>query len=804
MEYPLISEYIEVIKTPGDYFEELVYLRPVLDSDGNPVYSGGNFAAVFKMVDEKTGKNYAVKCFLRDQERRTESYRLISEELSKVDSPYLTTIRYLEDELYVKSRATVDTQFPVLLMDWVDGVNLNDYIKANLRNRFALNILSYRFSLLAKWLIEQPFAHGDLKPDNILIRKDGSIVLVDYDGMFFPAMAGQKARELGSPDFRHPLRNENDFDKHIDDLAISSILLSIKAIAKSPGLMDDFGTGDRLLFKEMDYRSYNDSIVFNRLKLLSEGESVARLKPLIALLEIAIIQKYLSPKDYDIILSTLPTTINRIPMGHETFTIPDGFKTIGNMCAYHNELLREIHIPDSVTEIKESAFYKCISLSNIIIPQKVDTIERDAFSDCTSLKSVTLPDSLKIIGVNAFSGCKSLITITIPNTVISIGSGAFEDCKSLTEISIPDGVEKICSSSFAGCSSLKKIIIPESVSVIEWNAFKDCKSLIDIKLPDNLCKIGGGAFWGCKSLTRISIPKSTTEIGSNIFADCDSLKTIYFHNNKGPRINSSIFSGPDYLKRVKIYIPQGSRKYYYFCDSILFEGNEQSYRTEDGKIMHNGHEYVDLGLSVKWATCNLGASMPEIYGDKFGWSSEYDSGFSLINRFSGNKKYVLKEANSLSLSSINNMGDMIGLRRARLSSIPAHGTVAYKQYLSRMSTIFITDDIANKKWGGNWHIPSALDFEELINNCTWEMVNQKGIAGCKITSKKRGYTNRFIFIPADNYWSNNYNTHPFECALLLWLWSFSNNINQVMTTVFEINDCQLLLQNVYIRPVCKI
>ena len=197
MNYPLISEYIEAIKSAEDNFEELSYLRPVLGADGLPVMTGGNFAEVFKMKDVKTGKFYAVKCFTKEQKGRAEAYRQISEELKNVSSPYLTTVQYLEKELFVDTDQTKETEFPVLLMDWVDGKTLDKYLRENLGNQYALEMLAYRFCQLAQWLLPQPFAHGDLKPDNIIVREDGALVLVDYDGMFVPAMRGQQARELG-------------------------------------------------------------------------------------------------------------------------------------------------------------------------------------------------------------------------------------------------------------------------------------------------------------------------------------------------------------------------------------------------------------------------------------------------------------------------------------------------------------------------------------------------------------------------------------------------------------------------------
>ena len=197
MNYPLILEYIEAIKSAEDNFEELSYLRPVLGDDGLPVMTSGNFAVVFKMKDEQSGKFYAVKCFTKEQEERNESYKLIADELEFVSSNYLTPIRFLEKELFVDTDQTTETEFPVLLMDWVDGIPMDKYIRENINNQYSLEMLAFRFSKLATWLLAQPFAHGDLKPDNILVKEDGSIVIVDYDGMYVPAMKGQKARELG-------------------------------------------------------------------------------------------------------------------------------------------------------------------------------------------------------------------------------------------------------------------------------------------------------------------------------------------------------------------------------------------------------------------------------------------------------------------------------------------------------------------------------------------------------------------------------------------------------------------------------
>lgn len=303
--YPSISQYMDTIKqaaiAPDEYFDKLKYLQPVLDSNGDPIMSSGNFAVVFKMKDE-SGKQYAVRCFHRAQQGREKNYKLICDELAKVSSPYLSPIKYYEKELFIDT-----DEYPVLLMDWVDGTTLDKYIRKVLDDKKALRQLIDNFRKLSIWLLSQPFAHGDLKPDNILVKKDGSLVLVDYDGMYVPAMQGQRAREIGSPDFRSPLRTEMDFDKNIDNFPIVSILLSLELQLESKDYLSDYGAEDRLLFSKADYdclensemykiaySSYNDDISELALELksiINNNEEAARLITLLKRKETRKIEK---------------------------------------------------------------------------------------------------------------------------------------------------------------------------------------------------------------------------------------------------------------------------------------------------------------------------------------------------------------------------------------------------------------------------------------------------------------------------------------------------------------------------------
>ncbi len=272
--YPTIGQYTEAIKesakAPDEYFDKLKNLCPVLDDNGEPIMSSGNFAVVFKMKDEY-GKQYAVRCFHRAQLGREKNYKLICEELAKVSSPYISPIRYYDKELFIESG-----EYPVLLMDWVEGMTLDKYIRKVINDKRAINQLATNFKKLAIWLLNQPFAHGDLKPDNILVKNDGSLVLVDYDGIFVPAMQGQTAREMGSPDFRNPSRTEEDFNKDIDNFPIVSILLSLELIAAKSEYLERFGKEDRLLFSHDDYLNLRGSGIFKRA-LTSYADDIPEL-----------------------------------------------------------------------------------------------------------------------------------------------------------------------------------------------------------------------------------------------------------------------------------------------------------------------------------------------------------------------------------------------------------------------------------------------------------------------------------------------------------------------------------------------
>ena len=476
MQYPLISEYLAAIREANDNLDKLRHLVPVLDKYGEPYRSSGAFAVVFKMKDEQTGKCYALKCFTEEQEGRAEAYRQIAEELEFVDSPYITSVKYLEKELFVDSNCE-DEEFPVLLMDWIEGETMETYVAANYTDTHAMSMLCYRFCKMAAWLRSQSFAHGDIKPDNIMVRPDGTLTLVDYDGMFVPAMKGQKSPAVGTKDFSHPLRTIDDFNETIDDFALASIALSLKAISLDPSLLHTYGASDRLLFSAADYIDLSKSKTFTALQgLLADEEA----RTLLSMFLLASAKKNLSmcsfrlfglqkPKEEEV-WNTEVTDEDLKNAVEDEFGVKYS-KDWKRLLKAPESLSGKYSIRKGVKVIGDHAFFSRRSLTNINIPNSVTTIGHSAFAFCDSLTSINIPNSVTTIGDSAFGGCKSLTNINIPNSVTTIGDSAFAFCDSLTNINIPNSVTTIGNWGLGACKFLTSITIPNSVVTIIGNPF---------------------------------------------------------------------------------------------------------------------------------------------------------------------------------------------------------------------------------------------------------------------------------------------------------------------------------------------
>ena len=473
MQYPLISEYVKAIQDAGDNLEQLAYLTPVLDDHGEPYRSSGAFAVVFKMQDKSTGKYYALKCFTEEQEGRADAYRQIADELDMVDSPYITSVKYMEKELFVDSQCEED-EFPVLLMDWVEGETMEAYIASNCHNQSAMSMLCYRFGKMAAWIRTQSFAHGDIKPDNIIVRPDGSLALVDYDGMFVSSMKGSKSPTIGTKDFCHPLRTVDDFDETIDDFSLASIALSLKAISMNSTLLDTYGASDRLLFSEKDYRNPSNSKVISALQELMCDKDFCTLYSLFML---ALARKELSACSFRLFIGEKPILLQTIEdlstevtedEWNEAFIDEKGVKYSKDgrkLLKAPQELKGCYSFKEGIRIICDRAFDWCCSLSNIVIPDSVASIGKEAFLYCISLESISIPKSVICLNDNPFVDWDGKLECLSPDFI-------YED-----DILFNKDKSRIIS--FRN-QNIKSYVIPNSVTSIGDSAFEGCNFQNDI------------------------------------------------------------------------------------------------------------------------------------------------------------------------------------------------------------------------------------------------------------------------------------------------------------------------------------
>ena len=563
MQYPLISEYVRAIQDANNNLDKLAHLVPVQDDHGEPYRSSGAFAVVFKMKDEQTGKCYALKCFTEDQEGRAEAYRQIADELEFVDSSYITSVKYLEKEIFVDSSCEED-EFPVLLMDWIDGETMESYIAENYQDNYAMAMLCYRFCKMAAWLRSQPFAHGDIKPDNIMVRPDRNLTLVDYDGMFVPAMKGQKSPTIGTKDFSHPLRTVDDFDETIDDFALASIALSLKAISLKSSLLDEYGAADRLLFSAEDYRDLSKSKVLAALHELMNDEEVNMF---LSMFLLANAKKNLGLCSFRLFNLYKPNNdIQELSLMKGRCNDEQIRKKIESITSLTDEDRKKSVVLFNVAysaDGKKLVSARCdwgieFNISNFVVDAGVEIICDGAFDGCYSLTQVKLPAGLKYIGANAFRNC-SLTEVLMPNTVLGIGSKAFNSCTDLQNISISDNLVYLGTGVFDNCRRLEKLVLPKSLSVISGNPFFNWHGNLQIvsdsfvyeqsilydisktkilaclsteksiKIPSSVSVIGDFAFCGC-SFETVSMPTSIEYVGKCAFLNRyeDDLETTNY------------------------------------------------------------------------------------------------------------------------------------------------------------------------------------------------------------------------------------------------------------------------------------
>jgi Ser/Thr protein kinase RdoA (MazF antagonist) len=211
MPWPTSQDYFEAVQNPQLNFgeAELRLGKPRLSPMGLPIVMSGNFADVYP-IECPVNRTYAVKCFTREVPGQRDRYREISAHLQQVKLPFTVEFSYLDGEQGIRIRGQ---WYPVLKMEWVEGTTLNQFVSENVQKPQMLEALGQLWVQLAQKLRDARIAHADLQHGNVLLvpvpgAKAGTVKLklIDYDGMFVPALANRASGELGHVNYQHPAR----------------------------------------------------------------------------------------------------------------------------------------------------------------------------------------------------------------------------------------------------------------------------------------------------------------------------------------------------------------------------------------------------------------------------------------------------------------------------------------------------------------------------------------------------------------------------------------------------------------------
>lgn len=406
--------------------------------------------------------------------------------------------------------------------------------------------------------------------------------------------------------------------------------------------------------------------------------------------------------------------------------IEEGVTSVGANAFNNFVNVTEVELPGTLTKIGDLSFQGTL-LRDVYISGNVKEIGYGAFAGCNYLKKLSLysdGSKLEKIGDDAFMGCPlQFYNLELPSNLISVGNRAFMDA-TFTRLTLNDKLETIGDACFLGVKG-------------------------DLIIPNSVKNIGSMSFGG--SFDKVVIGTGVEKLGRYAFDSTARSGKMYVNLGVPPRADGNIIgnngsvSGLGGESNWTLYVPVGAKKAYSnitpwdefksivedaSLDSGGVESGDGDASDDDSEDMSytgtvQGHDYVDLGLSVKWATCNVGADSPSEYGGLYGWGDA-----------TGNKV-------SVDLDDYPN------------ANPPAN--ISGTQY-----------DIAYNKWGNKWRIPTSDELRELKSECSWQEKTLNGINGLECI----GPNGNSIFFPfggiregsnimnkgdSGDYWSANSN-----------------------------------------------
>jgi len=246
--FPTFADFQSALQHPEMAFSSNFLRQGLVESDlwGFPRVRSGGFALTYKI--ELKDNTWATRCFHRAVRDRAIRYAQICRMLEEHQLPFFVPTRFIQHGIAIHGK-----QYPISILKWIDGESLESFVLHHLDEPEYLLTLSDKFREVCRQMELNGLAHGDLSHRNILV-KSGEIFLIDYDGMYVPALSGRKSSELGNIHFQHPLRTNILFNDQLDRFSSIVIFLALIALAADTSLWRRFQSGgEGLLFQRSDF-----------------------------------------------------------------------------------------------------------------------------------------------------------------------------------------------------------------------------------------------------------------------------------------------------------------------------------------------------------------------------------------------------------------------------------------------------------------------------------------------------------------------------------------------------------------------
>lgn len=261
MTMPSASEYNEALQLPRYAFrdQELQSCKVEQTPFGLPRPRSGGFAITYHLLNHR---DWAVRCFYRPVRDLEQRYAAISRYLLQHPSDRFVRFEYQPQGINVRG-----SWHPIVKMEWVHGKTLGLFVEDNYRDRARIAQIRSDFVDLVRHLEQLGVAHGDLQHGNIIVRSNGHLILVDYDGMYVPGMQISDSSEVGHPNYQHPARTNRHFGPWLDRFSAAVIYISLVFIERDPQIFDRYHNAENLIFTSNDYANPDDSNIFKELEL---------------------------------------------------------------------------------------------------------------------------------------------------------------------------------------------------------------------------------------------------------------------------------------------------------------------------------------------------------------------------------------------------------------------------------------------------------------------------------------------------------------------------------------------------------